>query len=154
MHSIFLLYPHVCSKQDVHDTASPWLTLPGIRIGGPRRVLQCFLSASLLALFGETLTLSVVLSYLVAPKVCHRFVGYLEEEAVLTVCPPLFSYPRGPLMNGSTLDASMTSRPAAFPNGPICQLLPLPPTTGDSSQTLLCLTSYMLFVPMKQIIDS
>ena len=27
---------------------------------------------------------SSVLSYLVSPKTCHRFVGYLEEEAVLT----------------------------------------------------------------------
>jgi len=26
----------------------------------------------------------LVLSYLVSPKTCHRFVGYLEEEAVLT----------------------------------------------------------------------
>ena len=25
-----------------------------------------------------------VLSYLVSPKTCHRFVGHLEEEAVLT----------------------------------------------------------------------
>jgi ubiquinol oxidase len=24
------------------------------------------------------------LTYLVAPRACHRFVGYLEEEAVLT----------------------------------------------------------------------
>lgn len=26
----------------------------------------------------------VVLSYMLSPKICHRFVGYLEEEAVLT----------------------------------------------------------------------
>jgi len=26
----------------------------------------------------------VVLSYLVSPRICHRFVGHLEEEAVLT----------------------------------------------------------------------
>lgn len=25
-----------------------------------------------------------VLCYLVSPRICHRFVGYLEEEAVLT----------------------------------------------------------------------
>lgn len=25
-----------------------------------------------------------VLSYLLSPRTCHRFVGYLEEEAVLT----------------------------------------------------------------------
>ena len=24
------------------------------------------------------------LSYLIAPRICHRFVGYLEEEAVMT----------------------------------------------------------------------
>lgn len=27
---------------------------------------------------------SLVLSYLVSPKACHRFVAYLEEEAVIT----------------------------------------------------------------------
>lgn len=30
------------------------------------------------------LILSLVLSYILSPKTCHRFVGYLEEEAVLT----------------------------------------------------------------------
>ena len=27
---------------------------------------------------------SMFLSYLISPRTCHRFVGYLEEEAVLT----------------------------------------------------------------------
>lgn len=27
---------------------------------------------------------NLVLSYLISPNTCHRFVGYLEEEAVLT----------------------------------------------------------------------
>jgi hypothetical protein len=26
----------------------------------------------------------LVMSYLISPRICHRFVGYLEEEAVLT----------------------------------------------------------------------
>lgn len=30
------------------------------------------------------LTPLTVLSYLISPKSCHRFVGYLEEEAVTT----------------------------------------------------------------------
>lgn len=28
--------------------------------------------------------LHLVLSYLISPRICHRFVGYLEEEAVKT----------------------------------------------------------------------
>ena len=28
--------------------------------------------------------LRAVLSYLISPRICHRFVGYLEEEAVKT----------------------------------------------------------------------
>jgi ubiquinol oxidase len=27
---------------------------------------------------------SVVMAYMVSPRTCHRFVGHLEEEAVLT----------------------------------------------------------------------
>ncbi len=30
------------------------------------------------------LTCNVVFSYLISPKLCHRFVGYLEEEAIVT----------------------------------------------------------------------
>jgi hypothetical protein len=31
-----------------------------------------------------TLALPQVLSYIISPRTCHRFVGYLEEEAVVT----------------------------------------------------------------------
>jgi ubiquinol oxidase len=34
---------------------------------------------------GDVLTsLIPVLSYIISPRTCHRFVGYIEEEAVLT----------------------------------------------------------------------
>jgi len=32
------------------------------------------------------------LAYLTSPRTCHRFVGYLEEEAVITVSPIYLIY--------------------------------------------------------------
>jgi len=43
------------------------------------------LFCELLFYFTESFALLLkVLSYLISPRICHRFVGYLEEEAVVT----------------------------------------------------------------------
>ena len=42
---------------------------------------ECFIRLAA----GHMLTaIYAVLSYLISPRICHRFVGYLEEEAVKT----------------------------------------------------------------------
>lgn len=45
------------------------------------------------------------LSYLVSPRTCHRFVGYLEEEAVLTYTRAIEDLEAGKLPKWSDLDA-------------------------------------------------
>jgi ubiquinol oxidase len=42
----------------------------------------CMLSSLLVSI--QTLNLCSVLSYVISPRTCHRFVGHLEEEAVVT----------------------------------------------------------------------
>jgi hypothetical protein len=44
-----------------------------------------------------TLELQSVLSYLISPRTCHRFVGYLEEEAVVTYTHAIEELERGHL---------------------------------------------------------
>ena len=38
-----------------------------------------------------------VLSYIISPRTCHRFVGYLEEEAVVTYTHAIEELERGHL---------------------------------------------------------
>jgi len=45
------------------------------------------------------------LSYLVSPRTCHRFVGYLEEEAVLTYTRAIKDLEAGRLPDWETLEA-------------------------------------------------
>ncbi|KJK64669.1 Alternative oxidase [Aspergillus parasiticus SU-1] len=45
------------------------------------------------------------LSYLVSPRICHRFVGYLEEEAVLTYTRAIQDIDHGKLPKWSKLEA-------------------------------------------------
>ena len=42
----------------------------------------CTLSSLLVSI--QVLILCSVLSYVISPRTCHRFVGHLEEEAVVT----------------------------------------------------------------------
>jgi Alternative oxidase. len=39
-------------------------------------------------------------SYLISPRICHRFVGYLEEEAVITYTRAIQELGDGKLPNG------------------------------------------------------
>jgi hypothetical protein len=48
---------------------------------------------------------SFFLSYLVSPRTCHRFVGYLEEEAVLTYTRAIEDIEAGKLPNWIEMDA-------------------------------------------------
>lgn len=45
------------------------------------------------------------LSYLASPRICHRFVGYLEEEAVITYTRAIEELEAGNLPEWSELDA-------------------------------------------------
>jgi hypothetical protein len=45
------------------------------------------------------------LSYLISPRICHRFVGYLEEEAVITYTRAIDEIEKGELPAWSNLDA-------------------------------------------------
>jgi hypothetical protein len=44
------------------------------------------------------------LSYLISPRICHRFVGYLEEEAVITYTRAIDEIEKGELPAWSNLD--------------------------------------------------
>jgi Alternative oxidase len=44
-------------------------------------------------------------AYLISPRTCHRFVGYLEEEAVLTYTRIINEIEAGNLPNWETMDA-------------------------------------------------
>ena len=72
-------------EQDVYDAQETRNLLPRPHPRRSRRLLQRFLYAT--ALHPEFLPLIstfTVLTYLISPRLCHRFVGHLEEEAVLT----------------------------------------------------------------------
>lgn len=45
------------------------------------------------------------LSYLISPRICHRFVGYLEEEAVITYTRAIQELEDGKLPEWNTLEA-------------------------------------------------
>jgi hypothetical protein len=45
------------------------------------------------------------LSHIISPRICHRFVGYLEEEAVITYARATDEIEKGELPAWSTLDA-------------------------------------------------
>lgn len=45
------------------------------------------------------------ISYLISPRICHRFVGYLEEEAVLTYTRAIADLERGALPEWENLEA-------------------------------------------------
>ena len=45
------------------------------------------------------------LSYLMSPRICHRFVGYLEEEAVVTYTRAIQDLEKGQLPEWSNLEA-------------------------------------------------
>lgn len=45
------------------------------------------------------------LSYLISPRICHRFVGYLEEEAVITYTRAIQELEDGKLPEWETLEA-------------------------------------------------
>ena len=45
------------------------------------------------------------LSYLISPRICHRFVGYLEEEAVLTYTRAIEDIEAGKLPKWERLEA-------------------------------------------------
>ena len=49
------------------------------------------------------------LSYLISPRTCHRFVGYLEEEAVITYTRALKDIDAGKLLLWNRLDAPQIS---------------------------------------------
>ncbi|KAL3447851.1 alternative oxidase-domain-containing protein [Aspergillus insuetus] len=44
-------------------------------------------------------------SYLISPRVCHRFVGYLKEEVVITFTRAIIKIEKGELPAWSNLDA-------------------------------------------------
>lgn len=48
---------------------------------------------------------SMFLSYLISPRTCHRFVGYLEEEAVLTYTTAIADIESGKLPRWQTMEA-------------------------------------------------
>lgn len=45
------------------------------------------------------------LAYLISPRICHRFVGYLEEEAVITYSREIADLDAGKLPEWETLQA-------------------------------------------------
>ena len=49
-----------------------------------RFFLSAFLNISMALFSSGTFVNLFFLAYLISPKFCHRFVGYLEEEAVKT----------------------------------------------------------------------
>ncbi|EDV28294.1 uncharacterized protein TRIADDRAFT_20435 [Trichoplax adhaerens] len=51
-----------------------------------------------------------ILSYLISPRFCHRFVGYLEEEAVITYTKCLNQIDRGYLPMWAKMDAPDIAR--------------------------------------------
>ena len=57
----------------------------------------CMLSPLLSYIQMLTLALHSVLSYIISPRTCHRFVGYLEEEAVVTYTHAIEELERGHL---------------------------------------------------------
>lgn len=48
---------------------------------------------------------SFFLAYIISPRICHRFVGYLEEEAVITYTRALQEIEGGQLPKWSNLNA-------------------------------------------------
>lgn len=48
---------------------------------------------------------AMFISYLISPKICHRFVGYLEEEAVLTYTREIEDIDNGRLPSWAKMDA-------------------------------------------------
>lgn len=48
---------------------------------------------------------TMFLSYLISPRTCHRFVGYLEEEAVVTYSRVIEDIDAGKLPNFSSMQA-------------------------------------------------
>ena len=58
----------------------------------------CTFSPLLLYIFKcSHLSSHQVLSYIISPRTCHRFVGYLEEEAVVTYTHAIEELDRGHL---------------------------------------------------------
>ena len=93
----------VVITQSLHRT---FLTLrnPGIALRALVLAAQgvfynifCTSLSSLLKLQALMLALLQVLSYLISPGTCHRFVGYLEEEAVVTYTHAIEELERGRL---------------------------------------------------------
>lgn len=70
-------------------------------------------------------------SYLVSPHVCHRFVGYIEEEAVITYVPTRLVSPR------TSMHRRYSSSPLPLPSSP----LPVPllsPSPSMPSHVCYC----------------
>lgn len=61
----------------------PSLFLRGLILGAQGVFYNLFCMPFFLMVFSTDRIILVVLSYLVSPRICHRFVGHLEEEAVL-----------------------------------------------------------------------
>jgi hypothetical protein len=51
-----------------------------------------------------------VLTYILSPKICHRFVGYLEEEAVITYTRCIEDLDAGKLSAWSSLPAPQIAK--------------------------------------------
>ncbi len=65
------------------------------------KLITCLLFFSLSAFF---------LTYLVSPKICHRFVGFLEEEAVITYTRCIEDLDAGKLPTWSILSAPQIAK--------------------------------------------
>lgn len=62
----------------------PSIFLRAIVLGAQGVFYNLFCMFCLLFLLLNISDFIQVFSYLISPRICHRFVGYLEEEAVVT----------------------------------------------------------------------
>jgi ubiquinol oxidase len=100
--SVSLPYPRFPCRheplQDLHDSTKSWY--PSSRAYSCRS--RCLLQRLLYAFIFARISLSshpqfTVFSYIISPRTCHRFVGHLEEEAVITYTRAIEELERGHL---------------------------------------------------------
>ncbi|GAB1213963.1 hypothetical protein ATERTT37_003119 [Aspergillus terreus] len=71
-----------------------------LNLAEPSRFMRLMVLASQMVFFSAFFT-----AYLVSPRICHRFVGYLEEEAVITYTKAIKDLENGLLLDWENLQA-------------------------------------------------
>ncbi|KAL5364429.1 alternative oxidase-domain-containing protein [Aspergillus floccosus] len=87
-----------------------------LNLAEPSRFMRLMVLASQMVFFSAFFT-----AYLVSPRICHRFVGYLEEEAVITYTKAIKDLENGLLPGWSNLQApAMAIKYWQMPEGKRC----------------------------------